>query len=50
MLATVRAEEPAEFEAWLAQRRQLLAEAQADAAAERKKLDEQQGPAQVENP
>jgi cytochrome c oxidase subunit 2 len=50
MIAIVRAEEPAEFEAWLARQRQQLAEAQGDVAAERKKLDEQQGPAQVENP
>jgi cytochrome c oxidase subunit 2 len=50
MIATVRAEPPAEFETWIANQRKMLAEAQADAAAERKQLDEQRGAAQIENP
>ncbi len=50
MIATVRAIPPAQFDAWLANQKRLLAEAQADAAAERKKLDEHTGPEQVENP
>jgi cytochrome c oxidase subunit 2 len=50
MIATVRAVPPAQFETWIANQRKMLEEAQADAAAERKKLDEQRGAAQIENP
>jgi cytochrome c oxidase subunit II len=50
MIITVRAIPPAQFEAWLANQKRLIAEANADAAAERKKLNEQSGPGQVENP
>lgn len=50
MIITVKAVPPAQFEAWLAERKRLLAEANADAAAERKRLNEQSGPGQVENP
>jgi cytochrome c oxidase subunit II len=50
MIATVRAVPPAQFDAWLATQKQEIEEANADAAAERKKLKEQQGPGQVENP
>jgi cytochrome c oxidase subunit 2 len=50
MIATVRAVPPAQFEAWLAAQRRQIEEANVAAAAERKKLDEQQGPGQVENP
>jgi cytochrome c oxidase subunit 2 len=50
MIATVRAVPPAQFDAWLAEHKRLIAEANADAAAERKKLNSQSGPGQVENP
>ncbi len=50
MIATVRAVPPARFDAWLAEQKRLIEEATADAAAERKQLNEQQGPGQVENP
>jgi cytochrome c oxidase subunit 2 len=50
MIATVRAVPPAQFDAWLAEQKRLIEEANVDAAAERKKLNEQQGPGQVENP
>jgi cytochrome c oxidase subunit II len=50
MIATVRAIPPAQFDAWLANQKRLLKEAQATAAAERRKLDEHTGPEQVENP
>jgi cytochrome c oxidase subunit II len=50
MIATVRAIPPAQFEAWLAEQKKSIAQANADAAVERKKLDSESGPAQVENP
>jgi cytochrome c oxidase subunit 2 len=50
MIATVRAVPPAQFDAWLAEQKKLIAEANADAAAERKQLNSQSGPGQVENP
>jgi cytochrome c oxidase subunit 2 len=50
MIAIVRAEPPAKFDAWLATQKKDLEEANADAAAERKKLNEQQGPGSVANP
>jgi cytochrome c oxidase subunit II len=50
MIATVRAVAPAQFEAWLANQKREIEEANAAAAAQRKKLDEQTGPGQVENP
>jgi cytochrome c oxidase subunit II len=50
MIATVRAVPPAQFEAWLATQKRLIEEANAAAAAQRKKLSEQTGPGQVENP
>ena len=50
MIATVKAVPPAQFEAWLAYQKKLLAEANADAAAARNKLNSQVGAGQVENP
>jgi cytochrome c oxidase subunit 2 len=50
MIATVRAVAPAQFDAWLARQKQLIAQANAAAAAERKKLSSQIGAGQVENP
>jgi cytochrome c oxidase subunit II len=50
MIATVRAEEPAEFDAWLAEHKRLIEEANADAKVERAKLASQSGPGQVDNP
>jgi cytochrome c oxidase subunit 2 len=50
MIATVRAVPPAQFEAWLAEQRQALEEANADAKAEREKLQSQSGAGRVENP
>jgi cytochrome c oxidase subunit 2 len=50
MIATVRALPPAQFEAWLSQQKQALAESESDAAKERAKLNSESGPAQVENP
>lgn len=50
MIATVRAVPPAQFDAWLAERKRLLQEAQTDAARERETLGKQVGPGQVENP
>jgi cytochrome c oxidase subunit 2 len=50
MIATVKAVPPAQFEAWLARQKQLIAEANAEAAKARKKLDEQTGAGAVENP
>jgi cytochrome c oxidase subunit 2 len=50
MIATVKAVPPAQFDAWLAEQKKLIAEANADAAAERKTLNSQSGPGQVENP
>jgi cytochrome c oxidase subunit II len=50
MIATVRAVPPAQFDAWLTEQKRLIAEANADAASERKRLNEQKGPGEVENP
>jgi cytochrome c oxidase subunit II len=50
MIATVRAVEPAEFEAWLARQKQLIAEANEKAAEARAKLKAQTGAGTVENP
>jgi cytochrome c oxidase subunit II len=50
MIATVRAVAPAQFEEWLARQKQLIAEANKEAAAARQKLDKEAGPGQVENP
>jgi cytochrome c oxidase subunit II len=50
MIATVKAVPPAQFEAWLAHQKQQLAEANAEAAKARKKLNAEQGPGAVENP
>ncbi len=50
MIATVKAVPPAQFEAWLAYQKKLIAEANADAAATRAKLGSQTGAGQVENP
>jgi cytochrome c oxidase subunit 2 len=50
MIATVRAVPPARFDAWLAEQKRLIAEANADAAHEREVLKKQAGPGQVENP
>ena len=43
MIATVKAVPPAQFEAWLANQKKLIAEANADAAAARAKLNSQTG-------
>jgi cytochrome c oxidase subunit 2 len=50
MIATVRAVPPTQFDAWLAEHKRLIAEANADAAKERAQLNSQSGPGQVENP
>jgi cytochrome c oxidase subunit 2 len=50
MIATVKAVPPAQFEAWLAYQKKLIAEANADAAVARAKLNSQTGAGQVENP
>jgi cytochrome c oxidase subunit II len=50
MIATVKAVPPAQFEAWLSRQKELLAEANAEAAKARKKLDAEQGAGRVENP
>jgi heme/copper-type cytochrome/quinol oxidase subunit 2 len=50
MIATVKAVPPAQFEAWLAYQKKLIAEANADAAIARAKLNSQTGAGQVENP
>lgn len=50
MIATVRAEEPAEFEAWLTRQKQLIAAANEEAAKARHKLNQESGPGAVENP
>jgi heme/copper-type cytochrome/quinol oxidase subunit 2 len=50
MIAAVKAVPPAQFEAWLAYQKKLLAEANADAAEARTKLNSQVGAGQVENP
>ena len=50
MIASVRAVPPAQFEAWLAQRRAQIAAAEKAAAAARAKLNRQTGAQAVENP
>lgn len=50
MLATVRAVPPAQFERWLAERKKLISEANAEAKVARAKLGAQTGAGQVENP
>jgi cytochrome c oxidase subunit II len=50
MIATVRAEEPAKFEEWLAHQKQQIAEANEEAAKARKKLNAEEGAGAVENP
>jgi cytochrome c oxidase subunit 2 len=50
MIATVRALEPAHFEAWLANQKKQIAEANVAAQAARAKLSKQVGAGQVENP
>jgi cytochrome c oxidase subunit 2 len=50
MIATVKAVPPAQFEAWLANQKRLIAQANAAAQAARKKLGSQVGAGQVENP
>lgn len=50
MIATVKAVEPPEFEAWLARQKQQISEANEEAAKARKKLDAEEGAARVENP
>jgi len=50
MIATVKAVPPAQFDAWLAYQKQLIAQANAAAQAARAKLNSQTGAGQVENP
>jgi cytochrome c oxidase subunit 2 len=50
MIATVRAVEPAQFEAWLAERKKQITEANEAAREARAKLGSQTGAGQVENP
>ncbi len=50
MIATVRALPPAQFEAWLANQKKQISEANAAAQAARAKLSKQTGAGQVENP
>jgi cytochrome c oxidase subunit 2 len=50
MLAKVRAVPPAQFEAWLANQKRLIAQANAAAKEERAKLNSQTGAGAVENP
>ena len=50
MIATVKAVPPAQFETWLAHQKEAIAEANAEAAKARKKLESQSGAEQVENP
>jgi cytochrome c oxidase subunit II len=50
MIATVKAEEPAEFEAWLANQKKQIAQANHDAQLAREQLSKQQGAGAVENP
>jgi cytochrome c oxidase subunit 2 len=50
MIATVHAEPPAQFEAWLARQKEELTEANKEAAKARAKLNEHTGAEQVENP
>jgi cytochrome c oxidase subunit II len=50
MIATVRAVTPSAFDAWLANQKKEIAEANADAKEARAKLNAQTGAGQVENP
>jgi cytochrome c oxidase subunit 2 len=50
MIATVKAVPPAQFDAWLAYQKQLIAQANAAAQVARAKLNAQTGAGQVENP
>jgi cytochrome c oxidase subunit II len=50
MIATVRAIPPAQFDAWLAEHKRLIEEANADAKVERAALNSQSGAGRVENP
>jgi cytochrome c oxidase subunit II len=50
MIASVKAVPPAQFEAWLAYQKKLIAEANAAAEVARTKLNKQTGAGQVENP
>jgi cytochrome c oxidase subunit 2 len=50
MIASVRAIPPAQFEAWLANQKQLIAQANAAAHTARAKLNSQTGAGQIENP
>jgi cytochrome c oxidase subunit II len=50
MIATVKAVPPAQFEAWLAYQKRLIAQANAAAQVARAKLGKQIGAGQVENP
>jgi cytochrome c oxidase subunit II len=50
MIATVRAVPPAQFDAWLANQKQLITEANAAAKLARSKLNSQTGAGQVESP
>jgi cytochrome c oxidase subunit 2 len=50
MIATVKAVPPAQFETWLAHQKEAIAEANAEAAKARKKLESQSGPEGVDNP
>jgi cytochrome c oxidase subunit 2 len=50
MIATVKAVPPAQFEAWLARQKQLIAQANSEAAKARAKLNAQTGAGAVENP
>jgi cytochrome c oxidase subunit II len=50
MIATVKAVPPAQFEAWLAYQKKLIAQANAAAQIARAKLNAQTGAGQVENP
>jgi cytochrome c oxidase subunit II len=50
MLATVRAVPPPQFEAWLANQKRLIAQANQEAKVAREKLGAQTGAGQVENP
>jgi cytochrome c oxidase subunit 2 len=50
MIASVRAVPPAQFDAWLANQKKLITEANAQAKIARSKLSAQTGAGQVENP
>jgi heme/copper-type cytochrome/quinol oxidase subunit 2 len=50
MIATVKAVPPAQFEAWLANQKKEISEANAAAQAARAKLNAQTGAGAVENP